>query len=102
MTATIKGLRINVTMGISINAEEIKETSFRQRPEYRKDTNDNYGKGIKVGAEAGLDMQIDSYEGEINLKELSDIIQNNLRDKIHEQVKEQLDEQLNKKEVKAE
>ena len=101
MTSTIKGLRINVTVGLSINAEEIKESSFRQRPEYRKDTSDNYGKNIKIGAEAGFDMQVDSYEGEIDLKELGDIIKNNLHGSIREQVKEQLDEQLhqnNKKE----
>ena len=102
MTSTIKGLKLEVTIGVKADVGEIRETNFRQRPEYRKENNDNFGKDIKIDASASLTMGFDSYEGEINLKELGELLKTSLHDTIHEQVKEQLDEQLNKKEVKAE
>lgn len=44
-------------------------------------------------------MGLDSYEGEVDLSELCDIIKNNLHDNIREQVKEQLEEQLSGKKI---
>ena len=97
MTATIRGLRINVTVGLSIKADSITENTknFRDDRDYHKKCIDeNSGRGISIGAEAGFDMQMDSYEGELELQELSELLKSTLNDNIREQVKEQLDEQL--------
>lgn len=102
MRATIKGLKLNVTVGIGIKADSIETFNKHSRDEkyhHRFDTNHDTGTGVDINANAGIEMGLDSYEGEVDLSELCDIIKNNLHDNIREQVKEQLEEQLNGKKI---
>lgn len=93
MTANVKGLKLNVTVGVSVKANSIKTFEKRSRDEkdyHRFDTSTDEGTGINIEANAGIEMGFDSYEGEINLEELSNLIQTSLKDTIKNQVEEQL------------
>lgn len=95
MTANVKGLKLNVTVGVSVKANSIKTFEKRSRDEkdyHRFDTSTDEGTGINIEANAGIEMGFDSYEGEINLEELSNLIQTSLKDTIKNQVEEQLND----------
>ena len=88
MRALVKGIKMNVTVNVSIG--EIRETTNEDRkgetPRVR--SSENYASDVNLNAGVGLELE--SYEGEIDLSELSEMVKTCLTDSIREQVKEEM------------
>ena len=93
MKSTIKGLK--VTVNVSIKADEIGTCNYRH-DENREQKNDEAYKGLNINAGVGIELA--ESNGDIDLREISDLLHNSLTESIREQVKECLDERCSKPE----
>ena len=91
MKSLIKGLK--VTVSISVKADEIGTCGFRH-DEGRERKNDEAYKGLDINAGVGIELA--ESDGDVDLREISDLIHHSLKDSIKEQVKECLDEKHSK------
>ena len=89
MKANIKGMKVNVSVNVSIKAEEINNDNFCKSGGRDRRDNDSIT-GLDLGLGASIDMGIESIEGDIDLRELGDIINKSLSDEIGRQIKEQM------------
>lgn len=88
MKALVKGVKLNVTVNMTIG--EIRESSNEDRkgetPRVR--SSENYASDVNLNA--GVGLEVESYEGEINLSELSEMVKTCLTDTIREQVRDEM------------
>ena len=91
MRAAIKGFKLNVTVNVGIGEIQADKNDERRDDVHNKKWNINL-RGSDIKAEASLGVEFESYEGELNLSELSDILKTCIADNIKEQVKEQIEE----------
>ena len=87
MKSSIKGLKI--TVNVSVKADEIETCSFRHDKDHER-KNDEVYKGLNINA--GVDIDVDESDGEVDLREISDLLHSSLTESVREQVKECLDE----------
>ena len=91
MKSLIKDLK--VTVSISVKADEIETCGFRH-DEGRERKNDEVYKDLDINAGVGIELA--ESDGDVDLREISDLIHHSLKDSIKEQVKECLDEKHSK------
>ena len=91
MKSLIKGLK--VTVNVSVKAGEIGTCNFRHE-ESRERKNDEVYKDLDLSVSAGIELA--ESDGDVDLREISDLIHHSLKDSIKEQVKECLDEKHSK------
>ena len=93
MKSLVKGLK--VTVNVSVKAGEIGTCNFRHE-ESRERKNDEVYKDLDLSVSAGIELA--ESDGDIDLREISDLLHNSLTESIREQVKECLDERCSKPE----
>ena len=93
---TIKNLKINVTVNMSVKAEEIK-LSNNKKHEFDERVVDESAKGIDATVGATVELTIDEAEGDSIFGEIDDV----LSDELVNQLTEKLADKLNKKEEKV-
>ena len=87
----VKGMKVNVSVNVSIKAEDIKIDDFCKTIDREKRDN-NYFKNIDLEVGASIGMGIEEMEGDIDLRELGDLINKSLSEEIGRQVREQIEE----------
>ena len=87
MKSTIKGLKININ--VSVKADEIATINHRH-DDGRDRRNEEAYKGLNINA--GVGIEIDESNGDVDLREISDLLHNSLTESVREQVKECLNE----------
>ena len=95
--STIKNLKINVTVNMSVKAEEIKLSNIRKHDDLNERSSDEFAKGIDAKLGASIDLTIDEAEGDNLFGEVGDVIS----DELANQLAEKLSDKLNKKEEKV-
>ena len=93
---TINNLKINVTVNLSVKAEEIK-LSNNKKHEFDERVVDESAKGIDATVGASVELTIDEAEGDNLFGEVGDVIS----DELANQLAEKLSDKLNKKEEKV-
>ena len=93
---TINNLKINVTVNMSVKAEEIKLSNIRKH-EFDEKSSDEFAKGIDATVGATVELTIDEAEGDNIFGEIDDV----LSDELVNQIAEKLSDKLNKKEEKV-
>ena len=94
--SAIKGFEVNVTVNMSVKAEEIKLSNIRKHESDEK-SSDEYAKGIDAKLDASIELSIDEAEGDNLFGEVGDIIS----DELANQIANKLSEKLGKKEEKV-
>ena len=85
MRASIKGLKVNVTVNVSIKADDIickneKGGEFSRRDE-------KSAKNLDINCGANMEVAADEYSGEVDLNDIKAIIDSNVNEQIKEEVK---------------
>lgn len=88
MRATVKGIKLNVTVNLSLGELRTTKNEERKGETPRTRSVDNLASGVDINA--GIGFEVESYEGEINLSELSEMVKTCLTDSIREQVREEM------------
>ena len=86
MRSTIKGLK--VTVNVSVKAGEIGTCNFRHE-EGRERKNDEVYKDLDLSVSAGIELA--ESDGDVDLRELSDLLHYSIKEQVRDQVKECLD-----------
>ena len=86
MKSLIKGLK--VTVNISVKADEIGTCGFRH-DEGRERKNDEVYKGLDINAGVGIELA--ESDGDVDLREISDLLHYSIKEQVRDQVKECLD-----------
>lgn len=86
MRAAVKGLKVTINVNFGIGEIQATKNDERRDDVHNKKWDIDF-KGSDIKAEAGLTMELESYEGELNLSELSDMVKTCISDSIREQVK---------------
>ena len=94
--SAIKGFEVNVTVNMSVKAEEIKLSNIRKH-EFDEKSSDEFAKGIDATVGASIELSIDEAEGDNLFGEVGDIIS----DELANQIANKLSEKLGKKEEKV-
>ena len=94
--SAIKGFEVNVTVNMSVKAEEIK-LSNNKKHEFDERVVDESAKGIDATVGATVELTIDEAEGDNIFGEIDDVIS----DEQVNQLTEKLADKLNKKEEKV-
>ena len=87
MKSTIKGLK--VTVSVSIKADEIGTCNYRH-DENRERKNDEAYKGLDINAGVGIELA--ESDGDVDLREISDLLRYSIKEQVRDQVKECLNE----------
>ena len=87
MRATIKNLKLTVSVNVSVKADDIhcmneKGGEFSKR-------HDESAKNLDISANANLEIGADEYSGEVNLDDIKAVIDSNVNEQIREEVKKQ-------------
>ena len=93
MKSAIKGLK--VTVNVAIKANEIATCNFRHSESGERRNEEAY-KGLDINVSAGIELA--ESDGEVDLREISDLIHDSLNESIKDQVKECIDERCSKPE----
>lgn len=88
MRATVKGIKLNVTVNLSLGELRTTKNEERKGETPRTRSVDNLASGVDINA--GIGFEVESYEGEINLSELSEMVKTCLTDSIRQQVREEM------------
>ena len=94
--SAIKGCKINVTVNVSVKAEEIKLSNIRKH-EFDEKSSDEFAKDIDATVGASIELSIEEAEGDNLFGEIDDVIS----DELVNQLTEKLADKLNKKEEKV-
>ena len=86
MKSLIKGRK--VTVSISVKADEIGTCGFRH-DEGRERKNDEVYKGLDINAGVGIELA--ESDGDVDLREISDLLHYSIKEQVRDQVKECLD-----------
>ena len=94
MKSLVKGLKVTVNVGIK--ADSIATENFRHSESGERRNEEAY-KGLDVSVSAGIEL--DESDGDVDLREISDLLHQSLTESVKEQVKECLDERCSKPET---
>ena len=83
MRSTIKGLK--VTVNVSVKAGEIGTCNFRHE-EGRERKNDEVYKDLDLSVSAGIELA--ESDGDVDLREISDLLRCSIKEQVKDQVKE--------------
>ena len=92
MKSNIKGLKVSVN--VAIKADEIATCNFRHDKDHERKNDEAY-KGLDVSVSAGIEME--ESDGEVDLREISDLLHHSIKEQVEDRVKECLDERCSSK-----
>ena len=95
--STIKGFKVNVTVNMSVKAEEIKLSNIRKHDDLDERSSNEFAKGIDATVGATVELSIEEAEGDNLFGEIDEV----LSDELVNQLTEKLADKLNKKEEKV-
>ena len=81
--------RLKVTVNVSVKAGEIGTCNFRHE-ESRERKNDEVYKDLDLSVSAGIELA--ESDGDIDLREISDLLHYSIKEQVRDQVKESLNE----------
>lgn len=91
MVSKIKGLKASIEFNISVKADSMELHNIRKEKEESRDNNEKY-ENIDAGCSFGIHFDADEYDGEVDLKELTDAVSVLVQKSVKE-VKTQIKEQ---------
>lgn len=94
MKSAIRGLKVTINVGIK--ADSIATCNFRHHNESGERRNEETYKGLDINVGAGIELA--ESDGDLDLREVSDLLRSSLKEQVKEQVKECLDEAQTKPE----
>lgn len=97
----IKGMKVTVTVDMSIKAEEIK-LSNNKKHEFDERVVDESAKGIDATVGATVELTIDEAEGDNIFGEIDDVISDELVNQLTEKLADKLGEKKEEKVDKGE
>ena len=92
MRANIKGLKVNVTVNVSVKADDIHCVNEKGGEFSRR--HDESAKNLSIDCGANLDINADEYSGEVDLNDIKSIIDSNVNEQIREEVRRQYKSQM--------
>ena len=99
--STIKGVKINVTVNMSVKAEEIK-LSNNKKHEFDERVVDESAKGIDATVGATVELTIDEAEGDDLFGEVGEVVSDELVNQLAEKLSDKLGEKKEEKVDKGE
>ena len=99
--SAIKGFEVNVTVNMSVKAEEIKLSNIRKH-EFDEKSSDEFAKGIDATVGATVELTIDEAEGDNLFGEVEKIVSDELVNQLAEKLSDKLGEKKEEKVDKGE
>lgn len=90
MKAKLEGFKMNVSVNVKVECDYAK-TDHNKFYNNEKRNNFEEFKNLALSAGAELDLSCETYDGEVNLKELTEVIKTSISDSINEQVESQIE-----------
>ena len=91
MRAKLEGFKMNVSVNVKVECDYAK-TDHNKFYKNEKRNNFEEFKNLALSAGADMDLSCNNYEGEVNLKELTEVIKMSISDSINDQINNQMEQ----------
>lgn len=90
MRAKLEGFKMNVSVNVKVECDYAK-TDHNKFYNNEKRNNFEEFRNLALSAGAEVDLSCQTYEGEVDLKELTEVIKTSISDSINDQVESQIE-----------